>query len=86
MYGVCVLDQPTTMFRCDDGLQFDTKASQCKFVCKEEGIFPADGCRKFYECLHVGFKKYKLVERECPEGTIFNPKFGSCGFGNCSST
>jgi hypothetical protein len=84
VYGICVRDQPTVVVKCRQGQEFDTKASQCKVVCKEEGVFPADGCRKFYECVRLSSNKFKLVEGECPVGTQFDAKIKVCATGSCN--
>jgi hypothetical protein len=83
VYGVCVRDQRTVVARCSEGQEFDTKSSQCKFACKQEGVFPADGCRKFYECVNIALNKYNIVEGECPVGTYFNAVIGGCATGDC---
>jgi hypothetical protein len=85
VYGICIRDQPTVMMKCKEGEEFDTKTSQCKVVCKKEGIFEVDGCRKFYECVKGGSNRYNLVEGECPLGTKFDVATGSCVTGNCTA-
>jgi hypothetical protein len=69
--------------KCAERQEFDKKASQCKLVCKEEGVFPADGCRKFYECVRVRVNKYNIVEGECPVGSQFDAQLRSCATGTC---
>ena len=66
------------MFKCPEDEQFDTKISQCIFVCKKAGLFPVPGSeRKYRECVAVG-SKFELYERECPEGSVFDPAKGKC--------
>ncbi|XP_033608601.1 uncharacterized protein LOC117282559 [Cryptotermes secundus] len=83
IYGICVRDQPTAVVKCSGGQKFDTKTSKCKRACKEEGVFAADGCRKFYECVRVGSNKYNVVERECPVDKLFNATLKVCAVGSC---
>lgn len=71
------------MFKCKEGEQFDTKTSECKFVCKKEGLFPVPGDSKRYrECIYVSSNKFELVERECPDGSKFDSDKGRCVIGN----
>jgi hypothetical protein len=71
------------MVRCGDGQEFDIRTSRCKFVCKSEGVFPGDGCRKFYECVKVNSNTYNIVEGECPDGMKFDTERKSCVTGDC---
>jgi hypothetical protein len=78
VYGLCIRDHPTLMFKCLEDEQFDTKISQCIFVCKTAGLFPVPGStQKYRECVAVG-SKFELYERECPEGSIFDAAIGKC--------
>jgi hypothetical protein len=78
VYGLCIRNRPTVMHKCPEFEQFDTKTSQCIFVCKKEGLFPVDGePRKYRECIYVG-GKYELRNRECPEFSIFDAGKGKC--------
>ncbi|XP_023708612.1 uncharacterized protein LOC111865109, partial [Cryptotermes secundus] len=83
IYGICVRDQPTVVLKCSEGQEFDTKTSQCKRACKEEGIFAGDGCRKFYECVLVGLNMYDIVEGECAMDTHFDATLKVCAAGSC---
>jgi hypothetical protein len=79
VYGLCIRDQPTLVFKCSEGEQFDTKTSECKFVCKEEGLFPVPGeSRKYRECILISSNKFQLVERECPAGSQFDSDKQRC--------
>jgi hypothetical protein len=77
VYGICLRGEQT-MFKCSDGEEFDTKTLQCKFVCKQEGLFPVPNKASYYECIYVAKNKYDLVEWECPAGTIFSPTLRAC--------
>jgi hypothetical protein len=82
VYGLCVRDNPTIMLKCAEGEVFDTKTSQCTFVCKGEGLFPVKGDSKRYrECIRISSNKYELVERECPSGSNFDSDKGRCVIG-----
>lgn len=79
VYGLCLRGYPTVVFKCDEGEQFDTKKSNCIFVCKKEGLFPVPGSNtKYRECFSTGINKFQLYERECPAGSIFNSDIGKC--------
>ena len=77
VYGICVRGEPT-LFKCSDEDEFDTKTLKCKFVCKQEGLFPAPNKAKYYECIYVAKNKYDLVEWDCPAGTHFSPTREAC--------
>jgi hypothetical protein len=78
VFGLCIRDSPTLMFKCPEDEEFDTKTSQCIFVCKMAGLFPVPGNeRKYRECVAVGIK-FELNERECPEFSIFDAVKGRC--------
>jgi hypothetical protein len=86
VYGLCIRGQPTVMLKCREGEQFDIKTSRCNFICKREGLFPQDGCRKYYECVDNGRNTYVFQERKCPEGTVFHSSEQSCVVGNCTGS
>ena len=72
VYGLCIRDHPTLMFKCPEDEEFDTKTSKCNFVCKTAGLFPVPGNeQKYRECVAVG-TRFELNERECPTGSIFD--------------
>lgn len=79
VYGLCIRDSPTIVLKCPEGEQFDTTTSQCRFLCKAEGLFsvPNDP-RRYRECIRISANKYELVERECPVGSEFNSVKGRC--------
>jgi hypothetical protein len=67
------------MFKCPEEEQFDTKTSQCIFVCKKVGLFAIpDDERKYRECVSVGISKFELKERECPVDSRFDANKGKC--------
>ena len=79
VYGLCIRDQPTVMFKCDEEEEFDTKTSKCIYVCTKAGLFPVPKCqRKYRECVSVGAGNIELYERECPDGSIFDPVKEKC--------
>jgi hypothetical protein len=79
VYGLCIRDHPTLMFKCPEEEQFDTKTSQCIFVCKKAGLFAVPGKdKKYRECVAVGINKFELYLRECPFGSIFDSTKGKC--------
>jgi len=79
VYGLCIRDHKTLMFKCPEEEQFDTKISQCSFVCKKEGLFAVPGnARKYRECVSVGVNKFELYERECPVDSTFDAVKGRC--------
>jgi len=79
VYGLCVRGQTTLMFKCPEEEQFDTKISQCIFVCKTEGLFAVAGNpRKYRECVSVGDNEFELYERECPASSVFDAVKGKC--------
>jgi len=79
VYGLCIRDHPTLMFKCSEGEEFDTKTSQCIFVCKTAGLFAVPGNEKKYrECVALGSNMFELYERECPTGSIFDAVKGKC--------
>jgi hypothetical protein len=79
VYGLCIRDHPTLMFKCDEEEEFDTKTLQCILVCKKAGLFPVpEDQRKYRECVSVCHNKFELYERECPEGSIFDANKRKC--------
>jgi hypothetical protein len=79
VYGLCIRDHPTLMFKCDEEEQFDIKTLQCIFVCKKAGLFPVpNDQQKYRECVSVGVNNFVLYERECPEGSIFDSVKEKC--------
>ncbi|GFG28130.1 hypothetical protein Cfor_12293, partial [Coptotermes formosanus] len=82
IYGLCIRGK-ATVFSCGERQEFDTSTSTCKFVCKQEGVFPRDNCRKYYECLFVTTNRYNYLEWECPAGTRFDDKMQACVEGTC---
>jgi hypothetical protein len=79
VYGLCIRDKPTLVLKCAAGEQFDIAASQCVFLCKAEGLFPVQGSdTKYRECIRIGLNKYQLVDRECPQGSVFDSDKGPC--------
>jgi hypothetical protein len=67
------------MFKCGEEEQFDTKTSQCIFVCTKAGLFAVPKQeRRYRECISVGFNKFELYERECPDGSKFDPVKEKC--------
>jgi hypothetical protein len=79
VYGVCLRNRTTMMYKCPEEEQFDTKTSECIFVCNQVGLFALPGDeRKYRECISVGSNKFELKERECPVGSIFNAKQSRC--------
>jgi hypothetical protein len=67
------------MFKCPEEEQFDTKISECIFVCKKEGLFAVSGNPQQYrECVSVGNNKFELYERECPPDSVFDAVKGKC--------
>jgi hypothetical protein len=79
VYGLCIRDSPTIVLKCAEGEEFETKTSECKFICKKEGLFPVAGDdKKYRECVRISSNKYELVERECPTGSVFNSDKGRC--------
>nr|AGM32769.1 chitin binding peritrophin-A domain containing protein [Coptotermes formosanus] len=79
VYGLCIRGNPTVVFKCREGEQFDTKESKCNFVCKQEGLFPVpDDPRKYRECIYVSSNKFELVERTCPAKSVFDSSKGRC--------
>jgi hypothetical protein len=79
VYGLCIRNLETVMFKCDEEEEFDTKTSQCTFVCKKEGLFPVPGDeQKYRECVSVGIKKFQLKEGKCPVGSRFLADKSKC--------
>ena len=79
VYGLCVRGHTTLMFKCPEEEQFDTKISECIFVCKKEGLFAVSGNPQQYrECVSVGNNKFELYERECPPDSVFDAVKGKC--------
>jgi hypothetical protein len=79
VYGLCIRDNPTAVFKCRGGEQFDKKASKCIFVCKQEGLFAVpENSHLYRECIYLKSKKFQLVERECPAGNTFDPDKARC--------
>jgi hypothetical protein len=79
VYGLCIRGQPTVMLKCREGEQFDIKTSQCKFVCKREGLFPVQGDNtKYRECTYNSLNRYEYVDRKCPDGSIFDSAKERC--------
>jgi hypothetical protein len=83
LFAICIRDRPTMIVKCHSGQEFDSRESRCKFVCKKEGVFAADGCRKFYECVRVNANTFNTVEGECPASTKFDPVSSGCTLGTC---
>jgi hypothetical protein len=79
VYGLCIRDHTTLMFKCPEEEQFDTKTSKCIFVCRKEGLFAVPGnARKYRECILVSSNKFELYERECPVDSTFDAVKGKC--------
>jgi len=78
VYGLCIRNHTTLMFKCAEEEQFDIKTSKCIFVCKKEGLFAVPGDdRKYRECVKYGIN-FELYERECPVGSTFDPVKEKC--------
>jgi ribosomal protein S5 len=74
VYGVCIRNHKTVMYKCPEEEQFDTKTSQCIFVCKKVGRFVVPGNElKYTECVSVG-----NTEGKCPYGSIFDANKEKC--------
>ena len=73
LYGLCIRNHKTLIFKCAEDEQFDIKTSKCIFVCKKEGLFavPSDK-QKYRECVKVGTNMFELYVRECPVGSTFD--------------
>ncbi|XP_021915519.1 uncharacterized protein LOC110827807 isoform X2 [Zootermopsis nevadensis] len=79
VYGLCVRNKTTLVFRCRDGEQFDIKTKECSFVCKKEGLFPVEGDdKKYHECVLISSNKFEVFERECPPGSKFDSDKQRC--------
>jgi hypothetical protein len=79
VYGLCVRGRTTLMFKCPEEEQFDTKISQCIYLCKKEGLFAVYGNkRKYRECVSGGNNKFQLYDKECPDGSEFDAAKGKC--------
>lgn len=47
-----------------------------------DGRFPdkKSGCKKFYECVHLNTEFASVVEKECPDGTLFDNTIDLCNW------
>nr|CAD7196478.1 unnamed protein product [Timema douglasi] len=80
IYGICLLNQPTILFRCPKKQAFDATLGTCQRTCSAAGKeVDEEDCTKFYECYDtttVG--KYTIKHQECPTGTGYNANLPGC--------
>ncbi|KAL1115666.1 hypothetical protein AAG570_005956 [Ranatra chinensis] len=84
-YALCVNSKPVAVGVCTKKNKgMDEVSQNCETYCNKEGNIADDSdCKGYHECLLQSGSRYKITQRKCPPGMIFNSLLAVCESGTC---